>query len=224
MRLFLSCLLFVVCGTPAVAAPTPPPATLDVKVDQVGYLPASPKVAFVVAGKATGGFLVRRLKDGKIAWRGPVGPAVPDTTSGDSVQALDFTRFTKAGAYYLDVPGAGASWPFRIAEDVYARAYYLAMRSFYGQRCGIAVDLGKEFPGYRHDACHLVGAYHETSGRSGAKASGKGWHDAGDYGRYVVNSGITTATLLWTYETPCGPRRRPAPGRFPSPATARPIC
>jgi endoglucanase len=27
-----------------------------------------------------------------------------------------------------------------------------------------------------------------------------GWHDAGDYGRYVVNSGLSTGTLLWTYE------------------------
>jgi endoglucanase len=27
-----------------------------------------------------------------------------------------------------------------------------------------------------------------------------GWHDAGDYGRYVVNSGITTGTLLWAWE------------------------
>ncbi|HVS30338.1 MAG TPA: glycoside hydrolase family 9 protein, partial [Thermoanaerobaculia bacterium] len=26
------------------------------------------------------------------------------------------------------------------------------------------------------------------------------WHDAGDYGRYVVNSGIATGTLLWAWE------------------------
>ena len=27
-----------------------------------------------------------------------------------------------------------------------------------------------------------------------------GWHDAGDYGRYIINSGITTGTLLWAWE------------------------
>ena len=27
-----------------------------------------------------------------------------------------------------------------------------------------------------------------------------GWHDAGDYGRYIVNSGISTGTLLWAWE------------------------
>jgi endoglucanase len=27
-----------------------------------------------------------------------------------------------------------------------------------------------------------------------------GWHDAEDYGRYMINSGITTGTLLWAWE------------------------
>src|SRR6185295_11851151 len=73
-------------------------------------------------------------------------------------------------------------------------------RAFYGQRCGTAVDLGPEFKGYKHAACHLNGAYHSTSGKSGPHASAKGWHDAGDYGRYVVNSGISTGELLWAWE------------------------
>ncbi len=30
--------------------------------------------------------------------------------------------------------------------------------------------------------------------------SAKGWYDAGDYGKYVVNSGISTYTLLAAYE------------------------
>jgi endoglucanase len=81
------------------------------------------------------------------------------------------------------------------------------MRSYYGQRCGIAVDLGKEFPGFKHEACHLEGAYHASSGKTGVHVSKGGWHDAGDYGRYVVNSGISTGTLLWAWEM-FGPRVR----------------
>ena len=85
----------------------------------------------------------------------------------------------------------GRSWEFAIGPDVYGRAWYLAMRSYYGQRCGTAVDLGSEFPGFKHEACHLEGAWHASSGKSGARASKAGWHDAGDYGRYVVNSDLT---------------------------------
>jgi len=58
---------------------------------------------------------------------------------------------------------------------------------------------GPGIPGYKHDACHLEGAYHASSGKTGPHSSKGGWHDAGDYGRYVVNSGITTGTLLWTW-------------------------
>ena len=94
----------------------------------------------------------------------------------------------------------GRSWEFSIDPHVYARAFYLSMRSYYGQRCGTAVDLGPEFAAYKHPACHQEGAWHVSSGKTGARPSVKGWHDAGDYGRYIVNSGIATGTLLWAYE------------------------
>ncbi len=71
------------------------------------------------------------------------------------------------------------------------------MRGFYGQRCGGAVNMGA---GYAHPPCHRSGAYHVTSGKSGPCKNQGGWHDAGDYGRYIVNSGIATGTLLWAWE------------------------
>jgi endoglucanase len=178
----------------------PPAPTTQIKVDQVGYLTRAPKVAFVVSPRPAEVFNVRRARDGSVAFSGKLAPPVDDADSGDRVQAADFTKLEEAGSYYLDVPGVGRSWDFSVGADVYARAFYLAMRAFYGQRCGTAVDLGAEFPGYRHAACHLRGACHASSGKTGAHESSRGWHDAGDYGRYVVNSGISTATLLWAWE------------------------
>jgi endoglucanase len=174
--------------------------TLEIKVDQAGYLPDAPKIAVVAAQKPAAEFLVRRSTGDAIAFRGKLGAARPDADSGDAVQVADFSALAESGRYYLDVPGVGRSWNFSIGADAYRRAYYLAMRSYYGQRCGTAVDLGPEFPGFRHDACHLNGAWHASSGKTGPRASHGGWHDAGDYGRYVVNSGISTGTLLWTWE------------------------
>ena len=174
--------------------------TTQIKVDQVGYLTAAPKVAFVVAAQPAWDFNVRRKSDDSVAFRGKLTTPVYDPDSGDRVQAADFTRLEESGSFYLEVPDIGRSWSFNIGADVYARTFYLSMRAFYGQRCGTAVDLGPEFPGYKHAACHLKGAYHSSSGRSGPRESSRGWHDAGDYGRYVVNSGISTGTLLWTWE------------------------
>lgn len=177
------------------------PAATNIKVDQVGYLPNAPKIALVSApGSNPQKFSVKRTSDNSIALEGKLSSAVHDANSGDDVQTADFSALHEAGRYYIDVPGVGRSWNFDVDPNVYARAYKLAMLGFYGQRCGTAVDLGPEFPGYKHPACHLKGEFHSSSGKSGERDNVGGWHDAGDYGRYVVNSGISTGSLLWAWE------------------------
>jgi endoglucanase len=172
--------------------------SVQIKVDQVGYLPDAGKLAVVTAPGTT--FEVKRGSDNVVVFKGTLGAASQDKDTGDSVQIADFTKLREPGTYYLDVPGVGRSWTFAVKRDVYSHTYYLAMRAFYGQRCGTAVDLGAEYPGYTHAACHFKGEFHASSGKQGERDNVGGWHDAGDYGRYVVNSGITTGTLLWTWE------------------------
>jgi endoglucanase len=183
---------------PAALAAGAESASLAIKVDQVGYLLDGPKVAFVSAPAAT--FQVRRCSDNVVVFQATLAPPQVDTNSGDQVQAADFSGLQQAGSYYIEVPGVGRSWNFTLGKNVFDRTYYLAMRGFYGQRCGTAVDLGPEFPGYSHPACHLHGEFHPSSGAKGTRDNIGGWHDAGDYGRYMVNSGIATGTLLWAWE------------------------
>lgn len=178
-------------------------ATTDIKVDQAGYLPSLPKLAMIVPPSAdhpASTFTVKRTKDASVVFTGKLTAPAVDNDSGDSVQIADFSGVHEAGEFYLDVPDIGRSWDFSISPDVYNHVYYLAMRGFYGQRCGTAVDMAPDFPQYKHGICHTVGDWDASSGKQGARASAKGWHDAGDYGRYVVNSGISTGTLLWTWE------------------------
>lgn len=173
--------------------------TLDIKVDQVGYPTGLQKLAFVVHSGAPSPslFELRREDSNQIVVTGKLSASAIDADSGDAMQTADFSGVDSPGSYYVTVPGVGRSASFRIATDVYADAYYLTARSFYGQRCGGAVDLGGPF---HHDACHKIGAYDASSGRTGLHPSTKGWHDAGDYGRYIVTSGVATATLLWAVE------------------------
>ncbi len=174
--------------------------TTDIKVSQIGYPTKATKLALVATATPQASFSVRDAADGKVVFEGKLGEPTTDADSGDRVQAADFSKLTRRGRFVVEVAGVGHSFEFPVADDVFVRPLYLAMRSFYGQRCGTAVDLGPEFPGYRYPACHLEGAFHPSSGRTGPHPSAKGWHDAGDYGRYVVNSGITTGTLLWAVE------------------------
>jgi len=120
--------------------------TVEIKVDQVGYLPTAAKIALVVSKNPATEFTLNTSKDGKVAAHGTLSAPRDDFDSGDRVQMADFSKWIKPGQYYIDVPGVGRSWNFDIAPDVYAKAWRLAMRSYYGQRCGIAVDLGPNFP------------------------------------------------------------------------------
>ncbi|HEX8325496.1 MAG TPA: glycoside hydrolase family 9 protein [Tepidisphaeraceae bacterium] len=190
-------------ATPAFGQATPatrPAVSEHVKACQIGYLPGESKRAMLTAAGGTEAF-VRRVADHTIAARPTVGGAKPDADSGDAIAVIDFSDLREPGEYYLDVPGVGASHPFRVANDAFAGPFRLVMRSFLGQRCGTAVSLAPDFPQYTYEACHLGPAtFHASSGKTGEHECTGGWHDAGDYGRYIVNSGITTGTLLWAYE------------------------
>jgi endoglucanase len=173
-------------------------ASLAIKVDQVGYPLDGPKIALVSVPATT--FEVKQSSNKVSVFHGKLTAPETDPNSGDQVQVADFSKLRKAGTYYLEVPGVGRSWSFTVDRNVFEHTYYLAMRAFYGQRCGTSVDLGPEFPGYKHAICHQHGEFHASSGATGLRDNVGGWHDAGDYGRYVVNSGVSTGTLLWAWE------------------------
>ncbi len=182
---------------PLSATYTAPPILLN----QLGYLPNHAKLATVLLAKmpsqTTQPTTFRlRSENHAVVFEGKLSTPSLDAASGDTTAQADFSSITKPGLYQLDVEGT-LSDLFTIAPTVYAEALRLTMRSYYGQRCGCVVDLGN---GYHHPACHHDGAFDPTSGRSGSVPNTGGWHDAGDYGRYIVNSGITTGTLLWAWE------------------------
>jgi endoglucanase len=169
----------------------------DISVNQVGYLPTSEKIAGFPADNRPGRvFHLESNSGGGALFQGTLSTPSTDAASGVRVALADFSQYTHPGIYQL-VSGSLRSRPFVIGASVYQRPLELSVRAFYGQRCGCAVDLGD---GYRHPSCHLTGAYHPSSGRDGSVANHGGWHDAGDYGRYVVNSNISVSTLLWAWE------------------------
>jgi endoglucanase len=177
-------------------------ASESIKVDQAGYALSGPKVAMVssMSQAIATCFELHRSSDAASVFQGKLTPPQADANSGDQVQTADFTAFQKPGTYYIEVPGIGRSWNFTIDRNPFLKAYKLAMLGFYGLRCGTAVDLGPEFPGYSHPACHLHGEFSASSGTTGERDNLGGWHDAGDYGRYLPSSSATVGTLLSAFE------------------------
>src|SRR4051812_29223552 len=108
--------VLILAATVFAAAPT-----LEIKVDQVGYLTNAAKVALVAAKTPASEFTLNQAKDGKIVLTGKLSEPLEDGDSGDKVQAADFSSWVKPGTYFVDVAGVGRSWDFEIGPDVYAK-------------------------------------------------------------------------------------------------------
>src|SRR5437763_9888872 len=133
LKIFMKALILLLTSLwPLAAAPT-----IQIKLDQVGYLSAAPKVAFVVSAQPATDFNVRRRSDDSIAFRGKLSTPVDDADSGDRVQAVDLTKLEESGRFYLEVSCVGRSCNFTIGACVYARAFYLIMLALFGMRCVI---------------------------------------------------------------------------------------
>ena len=122
-----------------------------------------------------------------------------DPETGEKIFTGDFSDFGDSGTFIIRI-GSLSSVEFEITEKPYEHAYANALKSFYFQRCGVELD--SVYAGeFVHKTCHVNDAvYHSTTQMNGRKDMTGGWHDAGDYGKYVVNAGITVGTMLMAYE------------------------
>lgn len=197
------------------------PAVTDnhIKIDQFGYRTQDKKIA-VISNPQTGynsndhyipGNVceIRRWSDDVVVYSGaPVawnGGSV-HSQSGDIVWWFDFSAFTSPGSYYVyDVSNAAGSYRFEINDCVYSDVLKQAMRVFYYQRCGISKAMPFSGVGWTDSGCH-IGAlqdldcrlYNNTAATTSKDLSG-GWHDAGDYNKYVNFTFETMVDLLLAY-------------------------
>lgn len=179
--------------------------TTAIQLNQVGYLPGGAKWAALRDAKAES-FSVVDADSGREVFSGPLGAARPWTPAQQTLRLADFSALRKPGRYRLQVAGMPASAPFVIAPDAYVALNAAALKFFYFNRASIALDPGHAGiwarAGGHEDERVLVHASAASPGRpEGSVISApKGWYDAGDYNKYVVNSGISTYTLLAAWE------------------------
>jgi hypothetical protein len=203
--------LLVLSATAALIAATADaaPVSTAFKIDNFGYRPGDAKIA-VLSANPGASVQVRDSFDvvvfqipadgGSITSMGNDGPP-----SGDTIWWVDFTPFDAQGTYRLYSPSLNAqSYDFDIRSDVYADVTRAALHSFYYQRCNTpktATHAGAWADG---SACHMSDL---TTGPAaghtnhGLKDLTGGWHDAGDYNKYVWSAVSTSVlTMLRAYE------------------------
>jgi hypothetical protein len=171
--------------------------SLFVRTNQLGFLTEDPKRGVVLShGNLSGNsFEVFREEGGISVLRGLVGSGTGRHGKFAYCHPVDFSSVREPGIYRLRILGE-VSAPFAIGEDVYDRVVDSLMMFFRVQRCGATNPL-LHAPCHLRDVTRLVSAM--GSERRIVDATG-GWHDAGDYVKFLNTAAYTTYTLLFAYE------------------------
>lgn len=177
----------------------------NIRLNQVGFYPKAPKQA-VWVGEKQPTFVILDESKMHVVFRGHLSEQRTNAISKKTTQIANFSTLEKPGKYYILISDNGHSYPFEIKDDIHREAAKASLKGFYYQR--VSTDLPEKY----------AGKWHRTAGHPDDKilvhpsaaskerpeniviSSARGWYDAGDYNKYIVNSGITMATLFSLYE------------------------
>lgn len=166
-----------------------------VRVNQLGYLPQSTKVA-VWMSEADSALTSFSLFDAYTHREVKRFTSLKATASIGQMQRtyrLNFSDFTTPGTYYLRA-GEAVSPLFPINARVYHGTADFLLHYMRQQRCG--------FNPYLRDSCHQHDAYivyHPTRTGQSLDVRG-GWHDAADYLQYTTTSANAIYQMMFAYQ------------------------
>jgi endoglucanase len=165
-----------------------------IRLNQVGYLAGDSKVAFLLSNEsmAKRTFVVRDEANAAV-FSGTIGAERGAYGAFAHLYEADFSALRAPGVYRVALDDA-VSPPFTIGQGSYSRLIATSLQFFRVQRCG---DTNPTL----HGKCHLTDGV-----ASGGPADGKrvdvagGWHDAGDYLKFLITHGYATVLLLSAYQ------------------------
>lgn len=183
-----------------------------IQLNQSGFYPYAPKVAVVTAPVSNPHFYI--IKERDTVFRGMLSEEKTSAWSATKTRIADFSALTTPGSYRIFVSGVrpvnstspGDSRSFIIGNEIHHAVGVASLKGYYYQRSDMPLE--ERFAGKWHrpaghpDTLVLVhaGAASPSRPEGTVIATPGGWYDAGDYNKYIVNSGITMGTLLSAYE------------------------
>ncbi|MFB9844335.1 glycoside hydrolase family 9 protein [Mucilaginibacter ginsenosidivorans] len=204
-RIYFSALISFLLSAGIAAAQVPADsATQQIRLNQIGFYPNGPKTAIILSGVT--GYYTVKTTGGKQVFKGRLKRCDEPALNGKYTSVADFSAFNKPGKYVLEVKGLGDSYSFEISKSIHDQVAKALIKAYYFQR--VSVSLPEKYAskwaraeGHPDDKV-LVHASAASAERPEGTviASPRGWYDAGDYNKYIVNSGISIYTLLSLYE------------------------
>jgi endoglucanase len=196
-------ILLICISTPLIMAAQE--AANRIRLNQIGFYPDAPKIA-VITDYNNSEFFIKSATSGEIVFKSKLSAPHKSEFSPKVTRIADFSVVTKPGIYKLNLPGQGDSYTFEIKPKIFCNLTKALIKGFYFQR--MSTPLLPEYAGkWSRVAGHPDNKViiHPAAASPNRPAGTiiscpRGWYDAGDYNKYIVNSGITMGTLLSLYE------------------------
>ncbi len=169
------------------------PYAPSILTNQVGYKADSKKTAVFRDITNQTEFSVINADTNQTVYTGTLSGAISNSSANETDYIGDFSSVKTPGTYYIQCANLDDSYKFTIEQNPYTNLLTDSVKMLYLQRCGTTVtdaDFG-------HGACHSTQA--TVYGTNQQIDVSGGWHDAGDYGRYVVPGAKAVADLLYAY-------------------------
>jgi len=181
------------------------PIDFDIRYNQIGYFPNKDKYISLTSSNTFSPKSFEVLDSNNNVVLNGTSETVTYWNDGDEyVSKADVSAITSPGDYIFKTDELEVT--FKIGSDIYESLSEASLKYYYYNRASTSISstYGGVFARNMGHPDNTV--YVHSSAVSPGRPEGtvisspKGWYDAGDYNKYIVNSGISTYTLLAAYE------------------------
>ena len=192
-KIFILVLLFTACST----AQNKNDGDIYIRLNQVGFLNNDYKSAIILSNTDLSGqkFVVTDFTNNNVVFTGKIPKSNGQYADFSNSYVINFTAVTQTGKYIVKI-GKHSSVEFQISPQVYSDFAPYLLKFFKVQRCGYTNPI-------MHKVCHIADVTEIIE--NGKLRNEKfdvtgGWHDAGDYTKFLNTIAFSTYMLLFAYE------------------------
>ncbi len=170
-----------------------------IRATQVGFLPGDLKTAVIMSQSPISQrkFSIVNLRNKSVSFSGLLQDSTYSFGKFKYCYDLDFSALQSPGSYQIETNGQ-ISEPFKINDAVFNNISDSLMLFFKEQRCGPTNPILHK-PCHLSDVVRLVGDKDFPNDTQGVDLTG-GWHDAGDYIKFLSTTAYTTYMLIFSYD------------------------
>ena len=174
-----------------------------IKVNQVGFYPQQEKTFTLESGNRSKTVSIHRAENDEKVWEGEALYSAVSPWSGKTRKVYDFSELKELGKYVIKA--GKETKEIVISETALDSLSKAALLGFYHQRSGMDLDTAVAGQWARKGGHPDTEVFIHASAASESRPEGtvisspKGWYDAGDYNKYIVNSGYSLGLIAESF-------------------------